>query len=683
MIDLCCFFKKINTIKPIYSLMKNIFSISFCFILFFFSVDTFSQVGIGTVTPNASSALEIASTTAGLLAPRMTATQKTAIASPATGLLIYQTDGTAGFYYFNGTAWVPFGSLGWSLTGNAGTTPASNFLGTTDAQDLVIKANNTEAIRVKNGGNVGIGNSVPTAKLHATGTTVPTVASGVSTLYTNDFSTGSVTSVAAGTNTCVTSPNIWHVAATSIEASCTTCSGNRAYIEYSSSCIQNQTFSTASFTPTTTSVAISFNYGYDYYLGDNFTVTLYNTTTNTVAFTLLNLSADALDATYSGTKAVTIGHNYVLKFTYTAEDDFGVTVDNILITETTAAVPGSYVFRLEDGTQSDGKVLTSDASGNASWATPTAGTDSQTLSISGNNLSISGGNTVVIPTGVYTFTNGLTNTAGTVKLGGTLIESTTIGATSFPLNVSSLNKPYMLHVDNNEDVVKFGHDGTLPDEASSITIDGFSTTVKYITSAKNGSSRGTAVGVGSIEYLVDGEAIIASSFGIAPTISNTYDLGTSASRWKNIYLQNSPVVTSDITLKKNIQGLNYGLEEIMRLHPISYQWNSDYVGKTFIPENQRQTSLGFSAQELLTVLPETVKTHDWKIISEETPDQYQYLKNDKLGVMYTQIIPVTVKAIQEQQEQIRDLKNSVEDMKTTIEALKKQNELLLQLIHKK
>lgn len=63
------------------------------------------SAGIGTITPNASSILEMQSTTKGMLVPRMTAKQRNAIASPATGLLIYQTDGTAGFYFYNGTAW--------------------------------------------------------------------------------------------------------------------------------------------------------------------------------------------------------------------------------------------------------------------------------------------------------------------------------------------------------------------------------------------------------------------------------------------------------------------------------------------------------------------------------------------------------------------------------------------------
>lgn len=60
------------------------------------------SVGIGTTSPNASSLLEVKSTTKGVLFPRMTKAQRDLIASPATGLLIYQTDNTTGFYYYNG-----------------------------------------------------------------------------------------------------------------------------------------------------------------------------------------------------------------------------------------------------------------------------------------------------------------------------------------------------------------------------------------------------------------------------------------------------------------------------------------------------------------------------------------------------------------------------------------------------
>ncbi|MDC1505593.1 hypothetical protein N8475_10435, partial [Winogradskyella sp.] len=64
-------------------------------------------VGINTITPEASSALDISSTNKGLLIPRMTELQRVAInpSVTANGLLVYQTDGTSGFYYYNGALW--------------------------------------------------------------------------------------------------------------------------------------------------------------------------------------------------------------------------------------------------------------------------------------------------------------------------------------------------------------------------------------------------------------------------------------------------------------------------------------------------------------------------------------------------------------------------------------------------
>jgi hypothetical protein len=62
--------------------------------------------GIGTLTPDTSALLEVKSTSKGVLIPRMTLTQRNAIALPATGLLIYQTNSTSGFYYYNGRAWI-------------------------------------------------------------------------------------------------------------------------------------------------------------------------------------------------------------------------------------------------------------------------------------------------------------------------------------------------------------------------------------------------------------------------------------------------------------------------------------------------------------------------------------------------------------------------------------------------
>jgi len=77
-----------------------------------FTALSYAQVGVNTNTPDASSALEIESTTGGILIPRMTETQRDAIVSPASGLMIYQTDQDFGFYFYNGTQWTSVGMSG-------------------------------------------------------------------------------------------------------------------------------------------------------------------------------------------------------------------------------------------------------------------------------------------------------------------------------------------------------------------------------------------------------------------------------------------------------------------------------------------------------------------------------------------------------------------------------------------
>lgn len=73
------------------------------------------------------------------------------------------------------------GGAYWEQAGNAGTTPGTNFLGTTDVQDLVIKTNNTERMRVTGDGNIGINTSTPTSMVEINpSTTVVDPASAVS-----------------------------------------------------------------------------------------------------------------------------------------------------------------------------------------------------------------------------------------------------------------------------------------------------------------------------------------------------------------------------------------------------------------------------------------------------------------------------------------------------------------------
>lgn len=96
---------------------------------------SYAQVGINTATPDASAALDVSSTTQGMLPPRMTESQRDMIATPATGLLVYQTDATAGYYFYNGTAWT-------ALSGGGGTDPGTVPTETFVFEELLITDDN-------------------------------------------------------------------------------------------------------------------------------------------------------------------------------------------------------------------------------------------------------------------------------------------------------------------------------------------------------------------------------------------------------------------------------------------------------------------------------------------------------------------------------------------------------------
>ena len=113
------------------------------------------------------------------------------------------------------------------------------------------------------------------------------------------------------------------------------------------------------------------------------------------------------------------------------------------------------------------------------------------------------------------------------------------------------------------------------------------------------------------------------------------------------------VNTSDSRFKRDIQPLNVGLKEVEQLKPVTFEWNKDALkqtikGKTYIrpldPGMQGQ-QIGFVAQEVEKVLPSV-------IVTQNDADRTK-------GLKYSELIPVLVKAIQEQQVEIETLKSQL------------------------
>jgi hypothetical protein len=214
---------KLNNRKKIMT-YQSLKLASFLLLFGLISKEVYSQtdnVGIGTTTPNNSAVLDLTSITKGFLAPRMTQAQRTAIVTPAIGLFVYQTDNPAGFYYYNGATWI-YGLNGtgasafaWGLTGNAGTNPTNNFVGTTDNQPLYFKSNSVTWYIINTNGslqrdNAGNARGVQAVDLQSNRSAVTQVATGDYSFLangSNNTATGTNSFVGGGNNNEATGAN--------------------------------------------------------------------------------------------------------------------------------------------------------------------------------------------------------------------------------------------------------------------------------------------------------------------------------------------------------------------------------------------------------------------------------------------------------------------------------------------
>ncbi|MBL7556614.1 MAG: tail fiber domain-containing protein [Bdellovibrionaceae bacterium] len=120
---------------------------------------------------------------------------------------------------------------------------------------------------------------------------------------------------------------------------------------------------------------------------------------------------------------------------------------------------------------------------------------------------------------------------------------------------------------------------------------------------------------------------------ITPDTTASKNLGSGSLRWNNIYLSNAPDVSSDARLKKDVQTSDLGLDFINSLRPVSWTWKDANQGTT--------EHYGVIAQETESAIAKAKGNNSSNVIvthNEET---------DSYSVRYTELISPIIKAVQE------------------------------------
>lgn len=231
------------------------------------------------------------------------------------------------------------------------------------------------------------------------------------------------------------------------------------------------------------------------------------------------------------------------------------------------------------------------------------------------------------------------------------------GSNNYDFRIESDNRANALFSDASQDAVIFGSTGNLADDGASFTTykTAYTTTIDYVADFDRGTSRGTTMGLGSIEYLVDGEAELFISDNFSPILDISYDLGFE-NAWDDIYADDFWSV-SDIRVKKEIKPMKYGLNEVMKLNTISYKLKDDPF---------QDNKIGLVAQEVNQFIPEASKTEDQK---KNEKGEFETVKLKNIHVSYVSLVPVLVKAIQEQQSQIEEQNKRIEKLEKLVETL--------------
>lgn len=646
-------------------------------ILFFFSLGINAQVGVGTTNPATTLDVTAANPTGtnssvdGILIPRVTRQRAQSMIATPISTMIYVNEVTTGtptgttvnvtsvgFYFFNGTAWERIGGTGasndWTTTGNTGIVDGTNFIGTAlgTSVDVAFRRNNLAAGKISDKStSFGLG-------ALTSGAATTSTAFGNNALAVN---TTGAANVAVGTSALaanITSANNTAVGFNSLISN--TADGNSAF-GYRA---------LASNSSGTNNTALGFEAGSALTTGSN-NIMIGASTVAPVAVndqlnignTLFGSMAGALTTGVNTTR--TIGINTVAP---QAALDIFSSNNGLLIPRVPLTLGANFAAPITTPTLSE-IIYNTNTTTNAPFGIVTPGFYFWT------GVRWERFNTGAITATGWSTTGNAGLTAGTNFIGTTdLVDvsfkrnNTAAGfigdnSTAFGLRASAAN------TGSNNTAVGVNALAGSGSMSSNVAIG-----YNALQSASGVSLKNTAVGAFAGTNITNGNFNVVIGADAQANASGTNEIiigqGVVAGSYKIViggvaaagngyaHIVSGWTTSSDRRLKSDIKDSPLGLDFIKTIRPVSY-FRKDDVNK--------ETEYGFIAQELEVALNNAGSTNNG--IVRLTP-------NGMLGVRHNDFISISVKAIQEQQEQIEALKKDNDELMKTNAAILKRLDAL-------
>ncbi len=625
------------------------------------NINSYAQnIGIGTPIPDASALLELKASDKGLLIPRTSTASRTSIVNPAKGLLVYDTT-SSNFWFYNSNAWVPIdgGSTSWILTGNTGTNAATHFIGTTDDQPLTFKVNNSKIGLLNKNGNVfwgiGSGNSntisfsniaIGNFALYRNTNRSNLVAIGDSALFNNGI--GASVPFQASYNTAVGSKSLF---------ANTTGFSNTAVgtstLDSNKTGAQNTAVGTAALFNNingNNNTALAPYALYKNTSGNNNTaIGEQSLSSNTISSDNTALGYFSLGSNLTGFSNVALGVHTL--HSNTSQSNLVAIGDSALYNNGTGA---STPTDATGNTALGSKALYSNTTGGQNTAT---GFQALYKNTAGNyNTSVGHSSLFNNGTGAAVPDDASRNTA----IGYYSMYDNTTGGYNTSIGFASLQKNTTGYFNSAIGYSALGNNTSgFENTAVGLGAGGTSTANQFCTFLGNRTDASTNL-----------DNSVAIGYNAVVNASNKIRLGNSA---VTVVEGAAAYTVSDGRFKQDIKENVPGIDFISSLRPVTYRYKSFELDKFILQNNQQfarslkqsdysqsedMIHMGFVAQEV----EELIKEKKYTLSMVKAPTN----KTDNYSMAYGELIAPLVKAVQEQQKMIEDLKNENAEIKARL-----------------